>query len=414
MEAAGMKPKKIALMCGKMNGGGAERVAGMLSRRLESLYDVYVMLLDIKDITYDHGGNLIPIMPQNNTTPVLFFIFRCVRKSLVISARLFGTNNVETIFTKWQKRRHGIDCCISFLEHYNCTNLRSRGREKVIISVRNTLSAMIDIPLQEEYLGNVRGLYDQADLIVACSEGVRLDLTQNLGVPKEKCVTIHNFCDVERIRALAGKPLDAEMDRFFSGHRLIVTAGRLEPQKNQEKLLYDFALVYQAYPDVRLVVIGSGTWRERLGALATQLHIADVVLFLPYRENPFVVYTKASMFVLSSWHEGYPNVLLEAMACGLPTVSVDCPSGPREIIAGRSDYQNPINDYEICERGILVSASNDEMTGKTHYLADAMKCLLEDRMLSEKISREARQYTDTYPNDHILEQWIDAIEARQR
>jgi glycosyltransferase involved in cell wall biosynthesis len=108
-------------------------------------------------------------------------------------------------------------------------------------------------------------------------------------------------------------------------------AGRLTRQKDFATLLRAFALVLKRRP-VRLLLLGDGPERKRLESLAAELGISAVVDFYGFVANPFPFIARSDLFVLSSAWEGFGNVLVEAMALGVPVVSTDCPSGPREIL----------------------------------------------------------------------------------
>ena len=117
------------------------------------------------------------------------------------------------------------------------------------------------------------------------------------------------------------------------GAPVILAAGRLAPQKDYPTLLRAFAEVARSRP-ARLVILGQGVERERLLELAERLGVADRFDLPGFDVNPFRYMSRASVFVLSSRYEGFPNVLAQAMACGAPVVSTDCRSGPSEMLEG--------------------------------------------------------------------------------
>ena len=116
-----------------------------------------------------------------------------------------------------------------------------------------------------------------------------------------------------------------------SGVPVVLSAGRLVPSKDHATLIRAFARVVATRP-ARLVILGEGTERASLTALAASLGIGQAVEFVGFRSNPFAYMSNADVFVLSSRYEGSPNVLIQAMACGTPVVSTDCPGGSREIL----------------------------------------------------------------------------------
>ncbi len=111
-----------------------------------------------------------------------------------------------------------------------------------------------------------------------------------------------------------------------------LSVGNLKPEKNQALLLRAFAALPR--PDARLMLLGSGPQEAPLRALAEQLGLAERVIFAGFQRDPAPFYAAADLFVLSSNHEGFGNVIVEALSHGLPVVSTDCPAGPAEILDG--------------------------------------------------------------------------------
>ncbi|WGF86426.1 glycosyltransferase [Marinivivus vitaminiproducens] len=194
----------------------------------------------------------------------------------------------------------------------------------------------------------MRHTYAQADVIVAVSQGVADDLATTVGLPRERITTLYNPVIGPDLPAKAAAPVDHP---WFATNDVpvILTVGRLEREKGHDVLLEAFAKL-QATRRSRLVIIGSTThkpWEEKLVALAADLGMSDRVDFLGYEPNPVRFMARADLFVLSSVYEGFGNVLVEALACGCPVVSTDCPSGPREILdGGRYGRLTPVGDVD--------------------------------------------------------------------
>jgi glycosyltransferase involved in cell wall biosynthesis len=187
-------------------------------------------------------------------------------------------------------------------------------------------------------------LYPRADHVVGVSRGVADSLVAGTHVDADRVSVLYNPIDVAAIRDAAGAGLDDEAAALMDGD-VVFTVGRLEAAKDLETLLRAFRRVRDERPWVRLVVGGSGSKRVELEALAADLGIDDAVTFAGYVDNAYAYMNAASVFALSSRHEGLPTVLLEALACETPIVSTDCPSGPREILAeGRYGRLTPVGD----------------------------------------------------------------------
>jgi len=207
------------------------------------------------------------------------------------------------------------------------------GRRHVAWIVRegNNTGAMLDNEAATgvtRHFQNVaiRACYRQADAVVAISDGVASGLTTRFHLDPTRVRTIHNAADVERIRARAGVAPASAPDGPF-----VVAAGRLDHQKGFDVLLRAFTSRI-AMRGWSLVILGEGTERQRLEALARTLGVADRVRLPGFVDNPWAYFARASLFVCSSRWEGFGNVIIEALACGVPVVATDCDFGPREIL----------------------------------------------------------------------------------
>lgn len=376
-----MIKKNIAIIIPELRGGGAERIAGLLSKCLCTIYNVYLFVEEDSEAIYDYGGTKIVLSEDGKS---------------------------KAHFLKELKERYHIDCAISFMEHSNILNILSKGKETVIFSIRTTLSHRT-LPKRVDH--NIRWVNQGADHLIALSEGCRKDLIQNYGLSPDGVTVIYNFLDKDMILRKANQQngRDETLRAFKGQAKLVLHIGRLEKVKNQEKLLVQF-LHLTKQEDVRLLIIGSGSEEMHLQERITEMGLMKKVKILSYQENPFHYYQYADVFVLTSRVEGFSNVLLESMVLKTPVVSVDCMSGPRELIAGDKDYSRKINGYEICENGILVEDAKTDDTGETDYLCRAMRKVLTDEVMREKIIANALKFVEAYSNENILNQWIDIIE----
>lgn len=171
-----------------------------------------------------------------------------------------------------------------------------------------------------------------ADGFVAVSNGVADNLAALVGIPRSRITTIYNPVVTPEIVTLARAPVDHPW-LVPGGPPVVLSVGRLVDQKDFATLLRAFARV-RAEREVRLIILGEGKRREALASLAEGLGIAASVDLPGFVENPFAYMARAAVFVLSSAYEGLPGVLIQALACGCPVVSTDCPDGPSEVLLG--------------------------------------------------------------------------------
>jgi len=176
----------------------------------------------------------------------------------------------------------------------------------------------------------IRWSYPWAHAIVCVSDGVRDSLCRYAGMTPGKMRVIHNPIVPPGLAELAARPCphpwagDPEVP-------LVLAVGRLTAAKDYPMLVRSFALLLKQRR-ARLLIVGKGPERERLEALIDELGIGEHVAMPGYTDNPYAYMARADLFVLSSQWEGFPTVLVEALACGAPVVATDCASGPREIL----------------------------------------------------------------------------------
>lgn len=197
--------------------------------------------------------------------------------------------------------------------------------------------------------------YPRGDKIVAVSEGAARDLENVLGLEAEQVSTINNPVDVERCTSLSAEAVGPADQAWLQRNKLpiLVNVGRLQPQKDQATLIRAFAKVRAALP-CRLLVLGEGPLRTDLEALAASLGLGEDIYLPGARPNPFPYLARANLFVLSSAWEGFPNVVLEALAFGCPVVSTDCPSGPADLLAGgKLGHLAKVGDADELAKAIL-------------------------------------------------------------
>ncbi|GAB4275214.1 MAG: glycosyltransferase [Deferrisomatales bacterium] len=226
---------------------------------------------------------------------------------------------------------------------------------RVVVSERNALSAVRQGArrrFRRAYPALIGRLYPAADAVVAISKGVAEDLSSTSGLPRDRITVIYNPVVSAALQVKAREPVDHPW-LAPGAPPVVLAAGRLHRQKDFPTLLRAFARVRPARP-ARLVILGEGEERARLERLARELGVAGEVALPGFVENPFAWMARADVFVLSSAWEGFGNVVVEALACGCPVVSTDCPYGPAEILdGGRYGPLVPVGDDEALARAIL-------------------------------------------------------------
>lgn len=223
-------------------------------------------------------------------------------------------------------------------------------------------------------------LYPRADCVGAVSAGLADELASVIGLPRDDVATLYNPIVTEDAERALAAP--CPHDWLLGDSPVVCACASLTPRKRIGDLLEAFARV-RPETNARLIVLGDGPERANLERRARELDIASHVDFVGVVPNPYVFMTRASLFVLSSAFEGLPGVLVEALACGTPVVSTDCPHGPREILAGgRYGRLVPVGDVE--------------------GLATAMRDTLRDPPEAPQLRSRAREFSAKRSVDRYL------------
>ena len=225
-------------------------------------------------------------------------------------------------------------------------------------------------------------VYPWADAVIAVSGGVAEEIAQLTGLSRKTITTIYNPTVTADLADKAGARVDHPW--LAAGQPpVILGAGKLKIQKDFPTLIRAFARVRATRP-ARLVILGEGGQRRTLEALARKLGVADDVAMPGHVDNPLAWMRAASVFALSSAWEGLPGVLIEAMACGCPVVSTDCPSGPAEIL-------------DCGEYGPLVPVADEQA------LAEAIGATLDRPTDPEKLRERVAMFSVEPAVDRYLE-----------
>lgn len=252
-----------------------------------------------------------------------------------------------------------------------------------------SVSCVQELNISPRFLGAAMRLtYPSASGLIAVSEGVKTDMCRLGGFAESLVKVIYNPTAIGISPHRESTDVREELWGIgFDCH--ILSVGTLKAQKDQATLIKAFALL-PASLNAKLTILGEGQLRSELEALVVQLGLQDRVVMPGFAVDPYPWFRSADLFVLSSRWEGFGNVIVEALECGVPVVSTDCPSGPAEILAdGRYGRLVPIQDPTALASGIAQS--------------------LEDPVDRDMLMRRAKDFTV----DVIADQYLAYMTAPQ-
>jgi glycosyltransferase involved in cell wall biosynthesis len=222
--------------------------------------------------------------------------------------------------------------------------------------------------------------YRRPDHVVAASEGLGRRLTEDLGVPPTRVSVIPNPVDLARIQAEARRP----PPEYATGN-FVLGVGRLTATKGFDLLIRAAARLFLEGRPIRLVILGDGEEKESLNRLARQLGIEHLITMPGYEPCPWPAMSRAVALAVPSRHEGFSNVIVEAMACGAPVVATDC-HGPREIVSpGVNGSLVPVDDDQALARALAELLEDPRR--REHYREGALR-----RAQDYAVTRVAEQY----------------------
>jgi glycosyltransferase involved in cell wall biosynthesis len=324
---ASRDPNRIALFFSSLRGGGIERA------RLNLAEGLLARGVNVDLVVVDARGDLEALVPGEAS----LFDLKC-RRTLLALPRM-----VEYLRTR---RPAAV---LASQTHVNFVAISARAMARIptrlVVSEHVAMDAVARNAGRKErwFPLGARLLYRKADVVVVVSHATADRLAAATGLPRSMARVIYN--PVVTPDLLAQAEIDLDHPWFTrDGPPVILSAGRLTRQKDHKTLVRAFALLRRT-TDARLVILGEGQERRNIENLVADLGLERVVQLPGFVLNPFAYMARARLFVLSSRWEGFGNVLVEAMACGVPVVSTDCPSGPAEILQnGDFGRLTPVGD----------------------------------------------------------------------
>ncbi|WP_084021913.1 MULTISPECIES: glycosyltransferase family 4 protein [unclassified Lebetimonas] len=346
---------KLLFIISSLSSGGAERVMSILANKFVETREVVIVTMAKTDSFYPLHKNIkhikLDLLKNSNN------IFQSAMNNL------YRIKAFVKIFKK-----ENPDVIISFMTHTNILAIIASkiARKKIIISER----------IAYDYYGSKilniirRFVYPFSDAFI----------TQTYADLKNYSFLKHSY--------VIYNPIETEsFDTNIKKQNIVLGVGRLDKQKGFDNLIKAYSKLNTNW---KLYIAGEGNERKNLEKLIKNFNLEEKVILLGKRKDIFEWYKKASIFVLSSKKEGFPNVLIEAMAFGCAVVSFDCPYGPNEII------ENGVN-------GILVENQNIEK------LAFSIQKLIDDENLRKKLSKEAMKVREKYSIERIVNKWENII-----
>ncbi|WDN89431.1 hypothetical protein BuS5_02399 [Desulfosarcina sp. BuS5] len=340
------KPKKIILFVGKLGGGGAERRIVYLANYFHA--KGYNVIIALSRITGNYLDDLNPDV-------------KVVCQSMNIKMGPL-TPIILTLHTLWLLFKERPDVLFSTLFHNNkillpISFIIKKAGTKLFVGVVNNPEKKFKVQLKAKIF--IAKWYPKADLVITNSNGIKRSMMNYFKISSSKICVINNGIDIDAIHKKMLQ--NAAIPKIPSTHGRLVYVGRLSPQKGLNDLLLTLKYLNAIKP-CSLLIIGEGSELSMLHDLTDKLGLQDAIHFLGQVKNPYPYIYSSEILILSSHYEGFPNVILEAMICGVPVISTDAPYGPNEIIKdGWNGFLTRVGDWQQMADKILQVLGDDNI-----------------------------------------------------
>ncbi len=384
---------KILFVINSLNFGGAERVMSQLINSLQGDFEIHLALYhQIFDYKIPVSVKIIDLAEDEKNGNAKIFL------------------RLPLIAYKLKKycRKHNIGTVVTFLNRacYIAALMKSwwNYKGRVVMCERSYQSNILNVigggtevykKISKKFISFS---YQKADLVLTNSMLSKLDLINNFGITTPIEV-IYNPIDLQDIEE---KSREVPQYIFDKDSYYFISVGNFRPEKRYDILLKAIGILKQ-YP-IKLILIGGGKLEPEFKKIAEENGITDKVIFTGFDNNPYKYISRANCFVLSSYTEGFPNVLLEALACRKAVISTDCKSGPRELLAPETNVEEEIKTgFEVMKYGVLTAVNDAES------MAKAMLDLYNDKTLQESLSSVAFERAAMFDKTHISKLYGDAF-----
>ena len=370
--------------------GGFERICVMTARLLQKEYDVVIAVFSLEDVAYDISGLQVI--------------------DLKLKARKGKLNKGINVFRRSRKltclqKKLGIDVSYSFGMTANIANALTTG-------ARRKLTACHSFEEIKDVL-YMKLISCHSDRVFCCSKKMADLVQKKYGFTNVQA--LWNPCDIEGIQKQSRVAEGEDLSFWETADKVLVSMGREDDVKGFWHLLKAFRKISEKMPGTRLAIIGDGDFKE-YKELAQRLGIADRVLFAGLKRNPFPYLQKSDLYLLTSLSEGLPNALVEALSLSLPIVSVNCLSGPAEIL--HENWREAEAKKEVFEAdyGILTPAvkpvknMQTDMEEEEEQLASAASKLLGDPELYESYQKAAASRAADFSKETYYRELASCIE----
>jgi glycosyltransferase involved in cell wall biosynthesis len=314
-------------------------------------------------------------------------------------------------------KKYKIDISIAFGDMANCFSAITGTREKKVASFHavKSIEFQNSAGISGFFKWSIHNTYKRLDKVVAISNAIKKDLIENCNYKFKNLQVIYNPHDASAIIQKSNEEFSSEENKYIN-KEFVLFLGRLSIQKAPWHLIKAFALIKDDFPDINLLMVGDGDSRvEKFTKdLVAHLKLNDRVLFAGRKNNPYKYLSKARCLALSSFYEGTPNVIAEAMILNIPVITTNCTNGISEMMVDKIREEK--NNLLITDIGIITPdilngkegliPDDFEINGDDERYAEGLKLILDKEMNDSIRNNDKSELLEKYNIEDVLIKYI--------
>lgn len=381
--------KKIVIIIRTPDNGGNSRSAIHIYNALKNYFDIKIIVFE------DDKHNYLNIKKEN-----IYSLRTPTSNNYII--KIFHTI-VRLIRLKKYLKKEKIELAYFIIDQKNVLTKLKYKHVKKVISCRDCKHLF-------EYSNLFHKNLKKSDYLVFNSKYMENYYLNKFTEDNKKTSTIYNIVDQTFIKTESKINLNEIEEKFFNEHYTIISVGRFCNEKGFTHLIKTFTHLQKIDSKFGLCIVGDGILMQQIREMIKLYDLEKDVLLTGYCDPPFKYILKSKIFVLSSITEGFPNVLLEAIALEIPVVSTNCTSGPIEILNPSNLNINIDGSYYIGEYGILTPPfqdNNNDINDKNEkIMAEAINKLKNDKNLYDTYRSRSKICIKNYDTEIIGSQYL--------
>ena len=384
-------------------GGGAEKFSAIIGNEFyQKGHKIFHLTFFDEDNLYDFQGKYFTLNDKKGQKGNFKGIISLIRKSAKIK-KICSNNKISVVIAVGENQNY----------HAVISKYIFKNQVKIIATQHINPKIYSDNKIS---VNMTKFLYPKADIVVCVSKALKNILKNTYGINNTK--TIYNFLSMEIVTKKSKEDLPERYMNIFKSGFIFINIGRLTEQKGQWFLIRSFKKVVENYKNAKLFIIGEGELKKDLKDLIKILNLENNVFILGNQTNVFPFLLRSDCFVLTSIWEGFPITLIEALSMGLPVMSVDCETGPRECLCPELSLEMNIDYPYYGNTGILLkpvtrefvfeNLDDNPLNSSELIIFNSMLKMIEDYNILKRYSTGLK-FNKKMDETQIIQEWEKLI-----